>query len=145
MSDNLVEDDVSKADFRVEMEYEKASENPSRVFRSMSELIDSFQEIDRNLVTSIDVNIEPILLLEDIEAGSIKVWLSNMLKLIPDDAYYQLLTQGKIPKGDLIRKSFQLLLEREAKESILRSFNLQVIKRYFPEYEEEMSSSMAEG
>jgi hypothetical protein len=62
-----------------------------------------------------------------------------------DDAYYQLLTQGKIPKEDLIRKSFQFLLEREAKESILRSFNLQMIKRYFPEYEEEMSSSMAEG
>jgi hypothetical protein len=62
-----------------------------------------------------------------------------------DDAYYHLLTQGKITKEDLIRKSFQFLLERESKESILRSFNLQMIKRYFPEYEEEMSSSMAEG
>jgi hypothetical protein len=29
-----------------------------------------------------------------------------------DDAYYQFLTQGKIPKEDLIRKSFQFLLER---------------------------------
>jgi hypothetical protein len=62
-----------------------------------------------------------------------------------DDAYYHLLTQGKITKEDLIRKSFQFLLERESKESILRSFNLQMIKRYSPEYEEEMSSSMAEG
>ena len=61
-----------------------------------------------------------------------------------DDAYHQFLTQGKIPKEDLIRKSFQFLLEREAKESILRSFNLQMIKRYFPEYEEEITSSMAE-
>ena len=62
-----------------------------------------------------------------------------------DDAHYQFLTQGRISKEDLIRKSFQFLLERESKESILRSFNLQVIKRYFPEYEEEISSSMAEG
>ena len=62
-----------------------------------------------------------------------------------DDAYYHLLTQGKITKEGLIRKSFQFLLERESKESILHSFNLQMIKRYFPEYEEEMSSSMAEG
>ncbi len=61
------------------------------------------------------------------------------------DAYYHLLTRGKITKEDLIRKSFQFLLERESKESILRSFNLQMIKRYFPEYEEEMTSSMAEG
>jgi hypothetical protein len=62
-----------------------------------------------------------------------------------DDAYYHLLTQGKIAKEDLIRKSFQFLLEREEKESILSTFNLQIIKRYFPEYEEEMSSSIAEG
>jgi hypothetical protein len=62
-----------------------------------------------------------------------------------DDDYHQLLTHGKITKEDLVRKSFQFLLRREAKESILRSFNLQVIKRYFPEYEDEMGSSIAEG
>ena len=61
------------------------------------------------------------------------------------DTYYHLLTQCKITKEDLIRKTFQFLFERESKESILRSFNLQVIKRYFPEYEEEMSSLIAEG
>jgi len=62
-----------------------------------------------------------------------------------DDAYCQFLTQSKIPKEDLIKKSFQFLLKRETKESILRSFNLQMIKRYFPEYEEEITSSIAEG
>ena len=37
--------------------------------------------------------------------------------------------------NDLVRRSFEFLLEREAKESILRSFELPVIGRYFPEYE----------
>jgi hypothetical protein len=36
---------------------------------------------------------------------------------------------------DLMRRSFAFLLEREPKESILRSFDLPVIGRYFPEYE----------
>jgi hypothetical protein len=36
---------------------------------------------------------------------------------------------------DLVRRSFAFLLEREPKESILRSFSLAVIGRYFPEYE----------
>jgi exoribonuclease R len=36
-----------------------------------------------------------------------------------DDDYYHLLTQGKIGKEELIRKSLQFLLEREPKESIL--------------------------
>jgi len=38
----------------------------------------------------------------------------------------------------LVRKSFRFLLEREAKESILRSFDLMVIGRYFPEYRREI-------
>jgi hypothetical protein len=34
----------------------------------------------------------------------------------------------------LIEASFEFLLEREPKESILRRFDLPVIERYFPEY-----------
>ena len=56
-----------------------------------------------------------------------------------DDNYYHLLTQGRIGKEDLIRKSFQFLLERESKESILAKFNLKVIKSYFPEFEGEIA------
>ena len=52
-----------------------------------------------------------------------------------DNEYYQKLTSGKITEGELIKKSFQFLLERESKESILSRFDLRVIKRYFPEYE----------
>jgi hypothetical protein len=36
---------------------------------------------------------------------------------------------------DLVRRSFAFLLTRERKESILGSFDLPVIGRYFPEYE----------
>ncbi len=36
---------------------------------------------------------------------------------------------------DLVRRSFDFLLAREAKESILREFDLSVIQRYFPEYD----------
>jgi len=35
----------------------------------------------------------------------------------------------------LVRRSFEFLLEREPKESILRTFDLTVIGRYFPDYE----------
>ena len=52
-----------------------------------------------------------------------------------DEDYYQKLTKGRISKEQLIEKSFSFLLARESKESILRRFNLRVIKRYFPEYE----------
>ncbi len=49
--------------------------------------------------------------------------------------YWQKLTIGKMPPEELLQKSFQFLLEREPKESILKKFDLSVIQRYFPEYE----------
>ncbi len=55
-----------------------------------------------------------------------------------EDDYYQNLTDGQISKEELIRKSFEFLLERESKESILSEFNLRIIKNYFPEYEEKI-------
>lgn len=80
----------TKADFFIEIDYKKDSENPSRVFRAMTELIETFQFLDRMLIKSIDVKIEPIMLLEDIETGSVKTWLNTVLKRIPDDAVYHM-------------------------------------------------------
>jgi hypothetical protein len=37
-----------------------------------------------------------------------------------------------------VRETFGFLLEREPKESILRSFDVSVVGRYFPEYEREI-------
>jgi hypothetical protein len=39
---------------------------------------------------------------------------------------------------ELVRRSFEFLLARESKESILRSFDLPVIGRYFPGWEDEV-------
>lgn len=49
--------------------------------------------------------------------------------------YYQKLTGGKVDPETLVEKSFEFLLQREPNTSILRSFELTVISRYFPEYE----------
>jgi hypothetical protein len=59
-------------------------------------------------------------------------------RVILDDDYYRELTQGEITREELIKKSFEFLLDRESKESILSRFELNVINRYFPEYEGEM-------
>lgn len=70
-----------------------------------------------------------------VEEGTAKDYLITL-----DDYYYQKLTGGKITKEELIRKSFEFLLEREPKESILSKFNLKVISNYFPEYEKVIKS-----
>lgn len=45
------------------------------------------------------------------------------------------LAPGHYDPHDLVRASFDFLLEREPRESILRQFALPVIERYFPGYE----------
>lgn len=59
-----------------------------------------------------------------------------------DAAYAAKLTGGQATEEELLRRSFEFLLEREPKESILARFELPVISRYFPEYEREIRSRM---
>ncbi len=68
-----------------------------------------------------------------IEGGS---ETSHQVTLAPKD--YARLAGGSSEPEELIQRSFEFLLEREPKESILTRFDLSVIGRYFPEYEREI-------
>ena len=50
------------------------------------------------------------------------------------DGLYFSLTSKKISKKELLKYSFQFLLERELNTTILSSFELTEISKYFPEY-----------
>jgi hypothetical protein len=73
-------------EFGIEINFSPHSDTPSRVFRVMTSLIDSFQEIDGFLAGSIATGLKPSTLLEDIESGSIRVWLRNILESIDDES-----------------------------------------------------------
>jgi hypothetical protein len=65
----------------------------------------------------------------------------HRVSVTPD--YWQKLTNGRVPAETLIQKSFEFLLERESNTSILGSFDLPVIQRYFPEYERTIGALLA--
>jgi hypothetical protein len=46
------------------------------------------------------------------------------------------LDPGAADPADLVHRSFEFLLGHEPKESILRTFDLTVIGRYFPDWEQ---------
>jgi len=49
---------------------------------------------------------------------------------------YEKLIRGKECSPEhLVKRSFEFLLEREPKESILGQFDITLISRYFPEYD----------
>jgi hypothetical protein len=55
------------------------------------------------------------------------------------DGYEAELGLATVPGAELVRASFEFLLEREPASSILRRFGLDVIERYFPEYRAEIA------
>ena len=65
---------------------------------------------------------------------------AHQVALAPKDCAR--LAGGAVEPEELIRKSFQFLLEHESKESILSRFDLSVISRYFPEYEREIKKRL---
>ena len=56
------------------------------------------------------------------------------------DEYHDSLTKKKISKKKLLEYSFQFLLNREPNTSILSFFELNIISKYFPEYENEIKN-----
>lgn len=58
---------------------------------------------------------------------------------VPREYYEKLTAGGAAAADELVRESFEFLLERESKEDILSSFELPVIAQYFPEYETEIA------
>ena len=54
------------------------------------------------------------------------------------------LAAGEAEPTRLVEESFRFLLEREPRESILRTFELPLIGRYFPEYEDQIRRRLAQ-
>ena len=59
--------------------------------------------------------------------------ITKHVVLVTDEIHFTL-TKNKILKEELLKFSFNFLLEREPNTSILSKFNIIVISKYFPEY-----------
>lgn len=55
------------------------------------------------------------------------------------ESTYHKLTEGAASPARCLHAAFEFLLDREPKESVLRSFDISVIAQYFPEFEKEIA------
>jgi hypothetical protein len=72
--------------FALTVNFTRGKGDPSRPFRTMVDLVESLSRFDRDLLKSADSKIEPVLLLENVEAGSIKAWFISFLRSTDDSA-----------------------------------------------------------
>ncbi len=78
--------DAMESEFNLYIDYEKSEGEPSRVFHAMGELIDAFEGLDELLAGIISEGAGTELVLEDIEASSLRAKLRSVILGIPDDA-----------------------------------------------------------
>jgi hypothetical protein len=71
--------------FSIKIDYRKETADPARIFRAMSGLIDAVFQVERHLAHSLHASLEPVLLLQDIEASSIKAILRHMVRALDAD------------------------------------------------------------
>lgn len=73
-------------DMEVRISFVKDKGSPSRVFLAATDMIQALEEMDRVLIKSISSEIKPMMMLEDIEVGSLKIILKNILSQVDDQA-----------------------------------------------------------
>lgn len=122
-----------KADFAFEIDFMRGVGPASRVFSATHEFIRACEALDAELVQSIDASIEAVLVLEDIEAGSIKTWLRNVLTATEDDALKTLDWKPLVGKY-LVR----------AKYAVIRWIDDDTVPRSLPDLRREIQQIAAE-
>lgn len=75
-----------RSDFAFEIDFLKGAGSASRVFSATSDFIRACELLDAELVQSIDSNIQTVMMLEDIEVGSIRTFLKTVCEAVDDDA-----------------------------------------------------------
>jgi|688.fasta_scaffold495408_1 hypothetical protein len=116
---------IPKSDFSITIDYVKNSRKPSRVFETMSNLIKAFEVFDDSLVKHLDNKIETTILLEDIEIGSLRAWLANKLRGIPEEALKEL--DWKKAVGHYLNQGRYILLNVLEKKAQITSGDVEII------------------
>lgn len=83
-------DAPASADFALIIEFKKGAGSPQRVFQAADAMIRALQHLDHVLCSSVDNSIQPLMVLEDVKEGSIKIWLRNKLAATDDQAIKKL-------------------------------------------------------
>ncbi|MDR3578660.1 MAG: hypothetical protein P4L44_01715 [Oryzomonas sp.] len=105
------------SDFYVQIDFQKGTENPERVFQAMSDLIHTFRHIDQDLSSSIATTIQSKLILQDIEAGSIRARLRSILESIDDEGLKEL-NWKKVVGSYLVKGKYTILKFLEERDKI---------------------------
>lgn len=113
-------------EYILKIDFPRNTENPSRIFLCLAELMIAFSDFDNVLLEQSGFIAKSHMILQNIESGSINTHLYNLIKSIDDKAIYNLKWQEII--GSFLLKTKYCILEYLAKNDKFSSFgDLQIL------------------
>ncbi len=106
----------AEADFGVYIDFSKGDHDPKAILGAAHDIIGALDKANQLLAQSLDASVEPVLLLEDIEAGSSLIWLRDAITQVDDQAVKELdwkqqigkyLVRGKYLIVDFLNKKIE--------------------------------------
>jgi hypothetical protein len=74
------------ADFSFTVDFVKGQGDPRRVFDAASLFIEGLEELEGAVASSVASRIKTLMVLEDVESGSLKIFLKTILQDLDDEA-----------------------------------------------------------
>ncbi len=121
------EDIRRKSDFGLKIDFGHDRKNSARFFVTLSKLINFCEFVDQTLASSLDSSLQPIILLEDLEKGSLLIWLKTALQLVDDDALSNLSLRKLFGKY-AVKAKYILIDFLEKKTTISNADEIQVLQ-----------------
>lgn len=129
--------DPSKGDFGLELSLGPLTEHPAEMFQSLAGIIRAFDEIDREFAHGIDAALDPRLVLQSIEIGSLQTWFTSSLHSIPDE----ILKDGdwkKVIGFFLVKVKHKMIKWLEGKETINSADEIEDLRKQITELQNEV-------
>lgn len=104
-------------DFLLTVNFAAGVKNPQRIFSAASECISALQACDQMLLKSFPTSIQPVFVLEQVESGSLKMWLRQLLEAVEDDALKNMDWKPAVGKY-LVKGKYFLLKSLEGKKGL---------------------------
>jgi hypothetical protein len=73
------------ADFGITVDFVRGQPDPVQIYGGLAELLKGFTELDHVLLDALDPDLEPIMVIEDVEAESITTWIRGKLESADDE------------------------------------------------------------
>ncbi|MDD2966632.1 MAG: hypothetical protein PHN64_03935 [Desulfovibrionaceae bacterium] len=104
-------------DFLLTIHFPPETKDPQRIFAIASDYIEAMQACDKMLLKSFPTQICPVFILEQIETGSIKIWIKQCVEAIDDDALKNIDWKPAIGKY-LVKGKYFLLSKLQGKNCL---------------------------